>query len=702
MNNQLLASWLDWKTVCVEDIRRILAKGVAINERDRTGNTPLMRAVSAAASSYVVETLLTKGMAGVGWRNKKGMTALMNACAHRASYDVVKLLVDAGSDINSRDREGWSALLYALAKGESLEVVRLLLDHGAETRFSWWNHFFMASDVARAGRSSRTVVGYVACRENDREHREGHEMRYDGDAALSSVLYAALHPVVRRWKSDSLLDGRIPWNSLSLGALREYLVGGADATAKDETGTSVLMKAVSHGADVLLIRELLANGAGIRDADVEGNTPFLLACRHHHSLSVIRLLLSRGASMNRRNHIHVSPLLAMVGNPLLWHAVPFLLSSRVRIHVKNSKGESPLHVALRSNAPRFVIEELLAHGADVRSTDRRGWTPTMTAIHGGASPSVIALLWNARFSPVKRSRTVVRYERRETLFSACDVYASRERIAALAEGGADIRAVDHMGMTALHHACASTIAPEVIAYLLERGAPVNAKDSSGLTPLLTALVFRRDIRVVRILVENGADVSARDEAGLTPLGMACLSDSPMTIKAYLSHTAASVIPAMYDEGRDWRHFPFPAFLRLVSRGACLTAKGRDGMTALHLAVCGGCDAKKVETLIRGGADVNCRDYRGRTPLFLAAMSFASLETAKMLLFWGADTDIPDEYGRTPLTECRVRGNREMERLLNSYGTFGNVPLRRGQKHPSPEPANTVAGSRKEIDALQSG
>jgi ankyrin repeat protein len=84
------------------------------------------------------------------------------------------------------------------------------------------------------------------------------------------------------------------------------------------------------------------------------------------------------------------------------------------------------------------------------------------------------------------------------------------------------------------------------------------------------------------------------------------------------------------------------------------------------------------------------------------MPLAPLETAKMLLFWGADTDIPDEYGRTPLTECRVRGNREMERLLNSYGTFGNVPLRRGQKHPSPESANTVAGSRKEIDALQSG
>jgi ankyrin repeat protein len=126
------------------------------------------------------------------------------------------------------------------------------------------------------------------------------------------------------------------------------------------------------------------------------------------------------------------------------------------------------------------------------------------------------------------------------------------------------------------------------------------------------------------------------------------------------------------------------------------------MTALHLAVCGGCDAKKVETLIRGGADVNCRDYRGRTPLFLAAAFVAPLETAKILLFWGAETDIPDEYGRTPLTECRVRGNRAMEQLLNSYRTFGTVPVSRGQNHPTPESANTVADLRVEIDALQSG
>ena len=663
MKNPLLASWLDWKTVTAGDVRRMLSQGAAINQRDQEGNTPLMRSLAQGVSFEVLSVLLDDGFASGSWRNRQGRTALMIACAHRPSLAVVRRLVEAGSDINARDQHGWSALLCAINSRASLDVVRYMIDQGAETHLWWWSRPVLASDVARASGASQAVTTYLACREQDTNYRPEHMRWYDGRRALSSVLYAALHPSCPSEPATRLLDDGILWSSLSPVALREHLASGADPLARGKHGQTVLMKALAGDACFLVIKELVGRGARVIDQNDEGNTPFLLACRHHSSTEVLRLLRSHGASINKRNRVHRAPLHEAVANPRIWHAIPLLLLWQARVWAKDSKGETPLLCALRHQAPKSVIRHLLAYGSDVKANDRSGWTPMMEAV-ARRRYDVMTLLWNARWNPPKAACLVRTEEEGMTaLHRACDAYASVKQIKALVEEGFSLSEQDRTGMTALHHACHGTMDRNVVAWMVQNGADVHAHDCQGLSPLMTALLAHREIGVIRILLDAGVNVMECDDAGRSPLALATLAGAPKTQQALISQTIKEIMCALYDAGKDWRYFPLEQLRTLIRQGAPLHAQGREGMGLLHLAIRQGSGVGKIAWLLEQGVDVNGRDYHGRTPLLMAVLGNAPREVISLLLENGADIHATDVVGRNPLTSSLNRGNGEVNRLL---------------------------------------
>jgi hypothetical protein len=79
------------------------------------------------------------------------------------------------------------------------------------------------------------------------------------------------------------------------------------------------------------------------------------------------------------------------------------------------------------------------------------------------------------------------------------------------------------------------------------------------------------------------------------------------------------------------------------------------------------DLRKVERLIREGADLDCRDFAKNTPLHLAA-AIGDNQMVKLLLKNGADINAVNGDGFTPLGVV----NHHYPNLVNYIESIGGV------------------------------
>lgn len=147
--------------------------------------------------------------------------------------------------------------------------------------------------------------------------------------------------------------------------------------------------------------------------------------------------------------------------------------------------------------------------------------------------------------------------------------------------GADVRATNVQGRTALHHAADQDHAI-VAAMLAQAGAPLDAADFHGHTPLhVAAWQDHRDC--VRVLLTSGADLEVRDVNGDTALALAATEPVPEVVRA------------------------------LVRAGADVEAVNAYGQTPLIRAATEG-QAATATALIEAGADTLRCDHQQRTAL----------------------------------------------------------------------------------------
>ena len=100
------------------------------------------------------------------------------------------------------------------------------------------------------------------------------------------------------------------------------------------------------------------------------------------------------------------------------------------------------------------------------------------------------------------------------------------------ENGADVRARNVDGLTALHRASKQ----EYVAMLVNSGADVNASDIMGHTSLISA-AFDDNPEVVAALLNSGAKVDDRDREGKTALMYAAEKNLAENVKILMSFGA---------------------------------------------------------------------------------------------------------------------------------------------------------------------
>ena len=233
------------------------------------------------------------------------------------------------------------------------------------------------------------------------------------------------------------------------------------------------------------------------------------------------------------------------------------------------------------------------------------------------------------------SGTIVAGQAR-SLIDAAKAGDTRAALALLARG-ADARAADADGSTALHWA-AETDDEALAQALLAAGAAVSAATRHGITPLHLA-ASNGNAAIVELLIAAGADVNGATPGGETPLMMAARTGSPGAIRALLSRGAR------VDARESWRgqtalmwaaaENNVDATRLLVEAGADVAATSAGGgFTPLLFAVRGG-HAGAVRALLDAGADVNERLPDGMGAMVLAIYN-AHYELAALLLERGAD------------------------------------------------------------------
>jgi uncharacterized protein len=254
----------------------------------------------------------------------------------------------------------------------------------------------------------------------------------------------------------------------------------------------------------------------------------------------------------------------------------------------------------------------------------------------------------------------------------------------LLRAGADAKAANRYGVTALYLACQNGNAA-LIEKLLQAGADANGTVSENETALMTA-ARTGVVEAAKVLLDHGAQVDAREGwHGETALMWAVTEGHAEMARELIAHGAD--VNALSNVNRWERQTTSEPREKWLPVG---------GLTPLLFAARQGClDCAQV--LVEKRADVNAADPAGISPALIAIIN-GHYDVAGFLLEKGADPNLADETGRTALYSAvdfhtmpqdnrpapKVTGNRlnamDLVKLLVEKGANVNAQVKKQQPY----------------------
>jgi ankyrin repeat protein len=415
-----------------------------------------------------------------------------------------------------------------------------------------------------------------------------------------TALYYALKFAAEEGPSSSSLP---PTLGAHVAAMEWLLQYGVDVHPK---GVSLLHYAACHDKCGSLMALLLQYGVDIDKVDRDGCTALHLVVHRSMMPRVpkIKLLVNYGANMVAEDHAGNKPLDLADGIARAW------LEERML--------QELLCQAIEANDIGAIVEAV-EEGASIEST-----IAGLTALQFAAQLGHLeAMVW-------------------------------------LVEHGAEVRAMNEEGFTALYYATAAASRAggsrerpmkdrylASMVWLLDHGAEVDAEDKQGVTLLHYTACLDRFGALMSVLLEYGADAIGLDISGSTAIHKA----------AWYGHSLSMKV--------------------LVEHGADALAKGNNGRIPLHLAA----SANRVLAMkfcLEQGSDINAHDALGATALHDAAKN-GHLRATKLCLDNGADITATDSPGATALHDAAEKGHLRVMELLLGYGADVTARKHNGMK-----------------------
>ncbi len=463
------AHWND-----VETAELLIRAGANVNAANDYGVTPLSLACTNA-NAAMVEKLSSAG-ANPNAAQWTGETPLMT-CARTGNGNAVKSLLAHGADANAKTRRGQTALMWAAAQARS-EIVRMLVEGGADVNAK--SH--LPEGFTPLLRVTFGMYDHAAGQFDKSDATGGHKDPSHSKGGFTPLMFAA-----RIGDRDSA---------------RILLAAGAKINDATPDYGNALVVASANGQEALGVF-LLENGADPNGSDAWGFTALHYALRegitaigmHRRRIpsdrdwlrpnqpGLVKALLAHGANPNAR---------VTKGFPPYDYA-PFARDDINNMPLLRQPGATPFLLAAAAN-DAGLMRELVGKGADPLLTTEDGVTPLMVAAGLG------------------RLEDRTQEEEKNAL----------EAVKLAVELGADVKATDKDGQTALHGA-AYRGGNAIIRFLAEKGAKLDAKDRYGQTPLSISegdparLVDSRDKRYRQLRGAHKSTAELLLQLGATPL-----------------------------------------------------------------------------------------------------------------------------------------------------------------------------------------
>ena len=315
----------------------------------------------------------------------------------------------------------------------------------------------------------------------------------------------------------------------------------SDATErarKADNQRTALHKAAKSGVELDIIEILLESGADVNAKTADGTTALHLAAQYGNE-NTARVLLEHGANVHARIALPrddpVRRKFLGGRTPLHWAAVEghdaiveLLLDHNADPGAKNTSYRTPLQGAIR-NGHELVARTLIKRGAPIDDQDEEAWTPlhqtsdTLGDHPGRAAIAKLLLDGGAHIDAVTADTSIWgnEFHQRSTPLLLAAWRNAIENVALLIERGADLRACNKGGETAIHVA-AQEGHIVIVRMLLDADVEVDIRDRlKDETPLLKA-ARRNHLPVLQLLQERGADLRARNLDGEMAIHLAAL------------------------------------------------------------------------------------------------------------------------------------------------------------------------------------